>query len=149
MKLFLFQNLCQAVIKIAQHLWQAEVLIFVTSDHIYHKICNCSQLSFDKIGHYSQNLSKLSLLITIFTIIKSHLSLIFTGKNCHKWSKLTNVQNCHNYSKFCQLTILSNFSKLSQLVIFVKDKLDSIDFFKFGQVWTIVDKFEQVWTRLD
>ena len=61
----------------------------------------------------------------------------------------TNVQNCHNYSKFWTLTKLSNFSKLSQLVIFVKDKLVSIDFFKFGQVWTSVDKFEQVWSRLD
>ena len=66
------------------HLWQAEVLIFVTSGHINHKICSCSQLSFVTIAHNSQIWSKFSLLITIFTIIKSHLSLVFICKICHK-----------------------------------------------------------------
>ena len=142
----------------------SKLLTLVTdrSAHICHKSShlsqnlNCSQLSFVTIGYNSQNWSQLSVLITIFTIIKSHLSLVFYGKNCHKWSKLTNVQNFHNCSKFWQLTKLSNYSKLSQLVTFVKDKLVRIDFFKVwlslnkcGQVWTSLDKIGQVWTRMD
>ena len=129
LKLLRFQKLVPSSHQNYSHLWQTEALIFVTSHHIYHKICNCSQLSFVTIGYNSKNWSQLSVLITIFTIIKSHLSLVFYGKNCHKWSKLTNVQNFHNCSKFWQLTKLSNYSKLSQLVTFVKDKLVRIDFF--------------------
>ena len=41
---------------------------------INHRTCDCSQLSVVTLGHISQNWSKLSLLITISTIITSHLS---------------------------------------------------------------------------
>ena len=107
------------------HLWQAEVLIFVTSGHINH---NCSQLSFVKISHNSRNWSKFSLLITIFTIIKSHLLLVLNCKNYLKWSKLSRLfrivaivqivtinqncpidiifQNCHIRSKWFKLVLI-------------------------------------------
>ena len=120
------------------HFWQTEALIFVTSDHICHKICNCSQLSFVTIGQNIQNWSKLSLLITIFTIIKSHLSLVIIGKNCHKWSKLSQmfrtftivqnsdnekncqiIQNCHNWSHLSKTNwsglIFSSLKKFGQV----------------------------------
>ena len=103
------------------HLWQAEVLIFVTSGHINH---NCSQLSFVKISHNSRNWSKFSLLITIFTIIKSHLLLVLNCKNYLKWSKLSRlfkivaiVQNCNNQSK---LSHWHNFPKLSHTLKMVQ-----------------------------
>ena len=104
------------------HLWRAEVLIFVTNGHINHKIYNCSQLSYcHNWSHNSQNRSKCSLLITIFTFIMSNLSLVLIGKNCHKWSKLSQMfrivrvaKNCDNLSKFSNCSKLLEFSKIVQ-----------------------------------
>ena len=138
------------------HLWQTEALIFVTSDQICHKICNCSQSSFVTIGHIIQNWSKLSLLITIFTIIKSRLSLVFKGKNCHKRYKLSKCSELSQLFKILTINIIVKLFKIVTIGYICQRKTGQHWFFhvwtslnKCGQVWTSFDKFEQVWTSLD
>ena len=127
------------------------------------------------IGQNSQSCSNVSLLITIFTIIKSRLSLVFVGKNCHKRYKLSKcselsqlfkivtinqncqiVQNCHICTKFFNLALTviigdnyHNWSHLFKIVTIGLICQRQTGQHWLYQVWTSLNKFWQDWTNLD
>ena len=150
------------------HLWQTEALIFVTSDHIYHKICNCSQLSFVAIGqnfHYWSQFSPKSHTCYLSSLVETVTNDPNFNK-CSKFSQLFKivtinqncqiVQNCHICTKFFNLALTviigdnyHNWSHLFKIVTIGLICQRQTGQHWLYQVWTSLNRFGQDWTNLD
>ena len=140
LKLLLFQNLCQAVIKIAhtcdrqKRSYLSQVITFITKFAIAHNYHLSQLVRRVKIGQ----------IVSSVTIIKSH----FTNyPNCHKCSELSQL------FKILTINIIVKLFKIVTIGYICQRKTGQHWFFhvwtslnKCGQVWTSFDKFEQVWT---